>query len=118
MSSISASDGSEHGEVEEQQGGGGGGQHQQGQPPPEPEIADSPQVILFIMPMYCVTMRSRDIQREARKQNNGRKITPQAPQAHILESPEEESALEVDCQEILTGSSLNPSDKPHLHRYI
>ena len=92
MSSISASDGSEHGEVEEQQGGG---QHQQAQPPPEPEIADSPQVILFIM--YCVTMRSRDRQREARKQNNGRKITP-SPQAHILESPEEESALEVDCQ--------------------
>ena len=117
MSSISASDGSEHGEVEEQQGGGQH-QHQQAQPPPEPEIADSPQVILFIMPIYSVTMRSRDRQREARKQNNGRKITPQAPQAHILESPEEESALEVDCQEILTGSSLNPSDKPHLHRYI
>ena len=89
MSSISASDGSEHGEVEEQQGGG---QHQQAQPPPEPEIADSPQVI---MAMYCVTMRSRDRQREARKQNNGRKIIP-SPQAHILESPEEESALEVD----------------------
>ena len=93
MSSISASDGSEHGEVEEQQGGG---QHQQGQPPPEPEIADSPQVILFMMLMYCVAMRSRDRHREARKQNNGRKITPSA-QAHILESPEEESSLEVDC---------------------
>ena len=48
MSSISASDGSEHGEVEEQQGGGQG-QHQQAQPPPEPEIADSPQVILLII---------------------------------------------------------------------
>ena len=96
MSSISASDGSEHGEVEEQQGGGQH-QHQQAQPPPEPEIADSPQVILFIMALYCVTMRSRHGQREARKQNNGRKITP-SPQAHILESPEEESALEVDCQ--------------------
>ena len=117
MSSISASDGSEHGEVEEQQGGGQH-QHQQAQHPPEPEIADSPQVILYIMALYCVTMRSRDRQREARKQNYGRKITPQAPQAHILESPEEESALEVDCQEILTGISLNPSDKPHLHRYI
>ena len=94
MSSISASDGSEHGEVEEQQGGG---QQQQAQPPPEPEIADSPQVILLMMAMYCVTMRSRDIQSEARKQNNGRKITPSS-QAHTLESPEEESALEVDCQ--------------------
>ena len=94
MSSISASDGSEHGEVEEQQGGG---QHQQAQPPPEPEIADSPQVILFIMAMYLVTMRSRERQRKAGKQNNGKKITPSA-QAHTLESPEEESALEVDCQ--------------------
>ena len=96
MSSISASDGSEHGEVDEQQGGGQG-QHQQAQPPPEPEIADSPQVILFIMGMYLVTMRSRERQRQAGKQNNGRKITP-STQAHILESPEEESALEVDCQ--------------------
>ena len=94
MSSISASDGSEHGEVEDQQGAG---QHQQAQPPPEPEIADSPQVILFIMAIYLVTMRSRERQREAQKQNYGRKITPSS-QAHTLESPEEESALEVDCQ--------------------
>ena len=80
MSSISASDGSEHGEVEEQQGGG---QHQQAQPPPEPEIADSPQVILFIMGMYCVTMRSRDRQREAGKQNNGTKNNTKFPGSHI-----------------------------------
>ena len=82
MSSISASDGSEHGEVEEQQGGGQG-QHQQAQPPPEPEIADSPQVILFIMGMYCVTMRSRDRQREAGKQNNGTKNNTKFPGSHI-----------------------------------
>ena len=53
------------------------------------------------------------------KQGNkimARKITPSS-QAHTLESPEEESALEVDCQiDSHWNCSLNPSDKPHFHR--